>query len=211
MRRRDDLPRFNFLERVVHWVVGITFVLLLLTGLAFSYPSLFWLTSLVGGGPAARVLHPWTGLVFTVALVAMFVLWVRDMGISADDVRWMRAIKHYARHERDKVPPAGKYNGGQKVFFWVQSGLGVVFLVTGLPLWLPDGVLGLAPFGRGLLTTMRLLHYVATLGGGLFLIVHIYLGTVAYPGTLRGMLEGAVSRSWAKLHHPLWHREKTEP
>ena len=45
------LHRFSFLERVVHWVVGVTFVLLLLTGLAFSYPSLFWLTTFVGGGP----------------------------------------------------------------------------------------------------------------------------------------------------------------
>ena len=41
------LHRFTYLERVVHWVVGGTFVALLLTWLALSYPSLFWLTSLV--------------------------------------------------------------------------------------------------------------------------------------------------------------------
>lgn len=208
--RRDDLDRFTFVERVVHWVVGVTFVILLLTGLALSYPSLFWLTSLLGGGAAARVIHPWTGVVFTVGMVAMFVIWVRDMYISRDDIRWMQAIKHYARHERDKVPPAGKYNGGQKVFFWVQSALGLVFLITGLLLWLPDGFLGIGPFSRGLLTTMRLLHYLATLGGGLFLIVHVYLGTVAYPGTAQAMLHGKVSRGWAKLHHPLWYKEKAE-
>jgi formate dehydrogenase subunit gamma len=51
---------------------------------------------------------------------------------------------------------------------------------------------------------MRLLHYVATVGGGLLLIVHVYLGTVAYPGTLGGMLHGSVTRAWAKLHHPAW-------
>ena len=32
------LHRFNFTERIVHWVVGVTFVLLLATGLAFAYP-----------------------------------------------------------------------------------------------------------------------------------------------------------------------------
>ena len=197
-----ELNRFSYLERVVHWVVGISFVVLLLTGLALSYPALFWMTFLLGGGPAARALHPWIGLVFAAGLSVMFLLWLRDMFFEARDWQWMKAVKHYARHERDKVPAAGKYNGGQKMFFWIQSMLGVVFLVSGVPLWLPES------FGSGLLTTMRLLHYLATLAGGLLLIVHVYLGTVAYPGTARGMLYGTVTREWAKLHHPLWHKEK---
>ncbi len=202
--RERDLDRFTFVERLVHWVVGVSFVILLITGLAFSYPSLFWMTVFLGGGPSTRFLHPWIGLAFTVGLVLMFFLWLRDMYIGRADVVWMRAIKHYARHEKDKVPPTGKYNGGQKVFFWAQSGLGMVFLISGVLLWFPE------PFGSGLLTTMRLFHYLAALGGGLFLIIHIYLGTIAYPGTARGMLHGKVSRGWAKLHHPLWYKEKTE-
>ncbi len=208
--RANAIQRFTYAERVVHWVVGVTFVFLLLTGLAFSYPKLFWLTSIVGGGAVARVLHPWVGLVFTVGLVFMVLLWIRDMYLDRHDIAWLKAIRHYVAHDRDNVPPAGKYNGGQKLFFWVQSVLGVVFLITGLLLWFPDGFVGLGPFGRGILSAMRLLHYLAALGGGLFLIVHIYLGTVAYPGTARGMIDGKVTRAWAKLHHPQWHREKTE-
>ena len=199
-----DLDRFTFVERAVHWVVGLSFVLLLLTGFAFSYPSLFWITNLVGGGPAARVLHPWTGLVFAAGLMCMFILWVRDMFMSSADAKWFGAIQYYATHQHDRVPPVGKYNAGQKLFFWVQSLLGVIFVMTGLPLWLPDS------FGSSLLATMRFMHYVTALGGGLFLIVHIYLGTVAYPGTARGMIEGKVTRRWAQLHHPLWYKEKTE-
>ena len=60
----------------------------------------------------------------------------------------MAAIKHYAAHEHDKVPPAGKYNAGQKLFFWLQSLLGVVFVATGLLLWFPES------FGSGLVNTM---------------------------------------------------------
>ena len=199
-----DITRFSFVERVVHWTVGLSFVLLLLTGFAFSYPSLFWITSLLGGGPSARVLHPWTGLVFAAGLLWMFMLWVRDMVMSSADGQWFRAIQYYATHQHDRVPPAGKYNAGQKLFFWVQSLLGVLFLMTGVPLWLPDS------FGPGVLATMRFAHYVAALGGGLFLIVHVYLGTVAYPGTARGMIDGKVTRKWAQLHHPLWSKEQTE-
>ena len=198
-----DLDRFTYAERVVHWVVGVTFVLLLTSGLAFSYPSLFWMTAVFGGGPAARALHPLIGLAFATGLMFMFVLWVRDMFIDKADVVWLRAVKHYARHEKDKVPPTGKYNGGQKIFFWAQSGFGLFFLFSGIPLWFPEA------FGSTFLTTMRLVHYVVALGGGLLLIVHVYLGTVAYPGTLRGILYGRVTREWARLHHPLWHREKT--
>ena len=198
------LRRFTYLERVVHWVVGVTFVLLLLTGLAFAYPALFWLTTFLGGGAAARELHPQIGSVFGVGLILMFGLWVRDMFLDTEDRRWLGAIKHYATHQRDKVPPAGKYNAGQKLFFWVQSLLGIVFVVSGLLLWFPEA------FGPRLLNTMRLLHYLATLGGGLFLIVHVYLGTVAYPGTARGMIDGKVTSEWARLHHPRWTGERGE-
>ena len=48
-----------------------------------------------------------------------------------------------------------------------------VFLVSGVLLWFP------ASFSAGLLQWMRLAHYAATLGGGLFLIIHVYLGTIA--------------------------------
>ncbi len=202
------LRRFTYLERIVHWVVGVTFVLLLVTGLAFSYPALFWMTGLLGGGPAARMLHPWIGLAFTAGLAAMFVIWVKDMFLGGEDARWLRAVRHYAMHDKERVPPAGKYNAGQKLFFWLQSALGIAFLVTGLFLWLPGGFAGMGPFGRGTLTTMRTLHYLATLGGGLLLIVHVYLGTVAYPGTFGAMIHGRVSRAWARFHHPRWEGEE---
>ena len=77
------LRRFSFLERITHWVVGVTFVVLLLSGLAFAYPSLFWLTTFLGGGAAARVLHPQIGVLFGVGIVFMFVLWIRDMFLDA--------------------------------------------------------------------------------------------------------------------------------
>jgi formate dehydrogenase subunit gamma len=206
---RGEIQRFTYLERVVHWVVGLSFLFLLLTGLAFSHPRLFWITSLVGGGATARILHPWMGLLFGASFVAMLVIWARDMRVDADDRAWLRAIRHYAVHDREKVPAAGKYNGGQKMFFWSMGALGVLYLVSGVPMWMPGGFLGLGPFYGTTVNVMRLLHYLATVGGGLLLIVHVYLGTVAYPGTLGAMLHGTVTRGWAKLHHPAWHEEQS--
>ena len=207
--RRGEIKRFTYPERVVHWVVGLSFLLLLVTGLAFSHPRLFWLTALLGGGPTARILHPWLGVVFTLSFVAMFFLWLRDMRIDAGDREWLKAIRYYAVHDKARVPPAGKYNAGQKLFYWSMTAIGAAYVVSGVPMWLPGGVLGLGPFYGSVVNTMRLVHYLATVGGGLFLIVHIYLGTVAYPGTLGAMLTGSVTRGWAKLHHPRWEEEES--
>ncbi len=127
--RADDVARFTVFERLVHWVVAVSFLALLLTGLAFSYPPLFWMTALLGGGTAARVLHPWLGGVSALGLALMFFIWMKEMRIGKADVEWMRAIGYYVLHRTDKVPPAGKYNGGQKALFWLESVLGLVFLL----------------------------------------------------------------------------------
>ena len=146
--KRDDLPRFNYLERVVHWGVGLTFVFLLLTGLAFSHPSLYWITNLVGGGAATRVLHPWIGLLFSFFLLLMFFIWLKDMFLGRGEVAWLKAVRYYATHQKDRVPPVGKYNPGQKVFFWLMSVLGGGPLDDRDSDVVPGGILGVG-FFRG--------------------------------------------------------------
>lgn len=205
-----DVHRFSFAERLVHWVVGITFVVLLLTGLAFSHPRFFWLTAILGGGPMARILHPWVGAIYSAGLIYMTWLWARDMLISRDEAGWLKAVRHYAVHDKARVPPAGKYNPGQKVFFWLMGMTGLGHLITGVPLWFPDGVLGAGAFSAGVLNWMRVVHYATTVGGGLLLIAHVYLATLAFPGTARAMLRGSVSRAWARHHHPLWESDSAE-
>jgi formate dehydrogenase subunit gamma len=40
-RNPRDLVRYNASERANHWVVGICFILLALSGLAFFHPAFF--------------------------------------------------------------------------------------------------------------------------------------------------------------------------
>ena len=44
----------------------------LLTGLAFWSPYLYWLAAIMGGGPTARFIHPWFGLIFAASLFWTF-------------------------------------------------------------------------------------------------------------------------------------------
>jgi formate dehydrogenase subunit gamma len=39
------------------------------------------------------------------------------------------------------------------------------------------------------------------------IIAHAYLGTIANPGTWRILVDGKVSRNWAKKHHSVWYQE----
>jgi formate dehydrogenase subunit gamma len=203
-RQGGLIQRFTLVERITHWLVAITFILLLLSGFGLSYPRLSWLTTVLGGGTMARVLHPWVGLVFTAGIVAMILLWVGSMWIGERDRAWLRAIRSYVTREHDRVPPAGRYNAGQKLYYWLQIGLALLFLVSGLPLWWPDLV------SAGVFNTSRLIHFLSALLGAVSLVPHVYLATLAYPGTFRSMVDGTVSRRWARHHHPLWRPEDRE-
>ncbi len=38
------------------------------------------------------------------------------------------------------MPPAGRFNYGQKIFFWVMAWGTLALVASGLVLWLPDAV-----------------------------------------------------------------------
>ncbi|HKE15552.1 MAG TPA: hypothetical protein VKB80_11830, partial [Kofleriaceae bacterium] len=41
------------------------------------------------------------------------------------------------------------------------------------------------------------------------IVVHIYLGTAAVPGSFQSMTRGTVTKKYARLNHPRWYRETT--
>jgi len=110
--------RYTFAERVNHWIGAFSYTYLLMTGLAFWSPYMYWLAAIVGGGPAARFSHPWAGLIFTASLFWTFKEWHGDMKINDADRAWGRAIPDYIKNEDEKLPPVGRFNFGQKLFFW---------------------------------------------------------------------------------------------
>lgn len=198
---RREIERYGFRERLTHAAAALSYVYLLLTGLAFWSPWLYWIAIALGGGYVSRMLHPWAGLVFTAAVVLMYGVWRRDMRVTADDRKWRDAIMHYVRNEEAQVPPAGRFNYGQKMLFWIMALGGVALLLSGLVLWFVDAV----PWQlRGLRHGATLLHVVAalaTIGG---FIVHLYMGLFVVPGGLDAIVHGKVTEDWARAHHALW-------
>ena len=200
----DRILRYTFAERVVHWVAGLSYVYLLLTGLAFWSPYLFWLADLVGGPPTARFWHPWAGLVFVAAVVWMYRLWRQDMRTTPPDREWAKHVDDYVRNHDEDLPPIGRFNIGQKQFFWLMLFGGIALLLSGLVLWLVNDI----PWSwRWLRYTAVLVHAVAallTIGG---FIIHVYMGTAMVRGGFTSIIRGEVSAAWARTHHRLWYEQ----
>ncbi len=97
--------RYTLSERIHHWLAAFTYIYCLITGLAFWSPYMYWLATLVGGGPTARFWHPWLGLGFTLSVFWMYKMWHRDMQTTDADRRWSKAIKYYIENEDEKLPP----------------------------------------------------------------------------------------------------------
>jgi formate dehydrogenase subunit gamma len=199
----ERIARFSFAERAVHWMAAISFLYAAFTGLALWTPYLFWLAGVFGGGSAARAAHPWAGVIFALALGAMFRLWARQMRLDADDHRWLRDAHRYAVHEEAGLPEAGRFNAGQKMLFWTQSLATLALVATGVVLWFPEWM------PRAPRLAAVLIHPLAAVVSLGAISVHIYMGTAAVPEAFRGMIQGWVRPGWAASHHPKWHREVT--
>ena len=203
--REGELLRHPTYTRFLHWTVAIFFFAALLSGLAVYSPWTFrWLAPLFGGGPMARLLHPWFGAGFVVVWFFQFLNWRGLMTWTEADTKWLRGIKRYIKNE-DRIEPeyVGFYNGGQKLQFWEIVFGGLMLLITGLLMWFPEVA------GRIAVAISYVLHDIAALImlGGIF--IHIYLSTVGHPGTFQAMTRGVVTRAWAWTNHPAWYRKVT--
>ncbi len=194
--------RYTFHERFVHWMAGLSYVYLLLTGLAFWSPWLFWLAVLFGGGTIARELHPWIGLIFFVATLMMYRMWASQMHEAEVDKEWWDSVGHYIRNEDEEVPTAGRFNGGQKLLFWGFFWCGILLFFSGLILWFPHWI----PWNLRFLRLLAVLVHpaAALITIGLF-IIHVYMGTLMERGAFASVVRGDVSASWAKRYHGIWY------
>ena len=61
----------------------------------------------------------------------MFGFWARQMRLDREDRLWLRQAHRYAAHEESGVPESDRFNGGQKMLFWVQVFAGRALLLCG--------------------------------------------------------------------------------
>jgi formate dehydrogenase subunit gamma len=175
--------RFSRTERTLHWVNAAGFLLLLATGLILYLPSL---SSAVGRRPLIKDVHFWGGIGWIAALALVALL--------GDRRGLLRTARELDTFEHDR------FNVGQKINAILTAAFALLFLASGLLLWLGERDT------RFRLASTVTLHD-ALLFAALFLFVgHLYLAVI-HPATrhaLRGMTRGSVSEDWARRHYPNW-------
>jgi formate dehydrogenase subunit gamma len=192
--------RFSRTERLLHWANAIGFFFLLASGLALYLPSVeVWL----GRRPLIQDVHFYAGLGWIAVLVLIALLGdrrgllrtARELdGFDRDDLRWLTGRR---------PAPQGRFNAGQKINAAITAGLTLLFLCSGVLLWLGERD-----------TRFRFASTVVLHDGLMYislglLVGHLYLAVI-HPATrhaLRGMTVGSVSEEWALRHHPKWKPE----
>ena len=171
--------RYKFAERLMHSCAAVSYVYLLLTGLAFWSPAFFWIATVLGGGFLARAMHPWVGVVFALVAAWMLVTWSVVMRTTDEDRVWRKSMVHYIKNEDHHMPKStGRFNFGQKMQFWVMTISAFVLLLSGLVLWFPESIPGSAAIVREIAILVHVITALITIGA---FIVHVYMGVVVVP------------------------------
>jgi formate dehydrogenase subunit gamma len=198
--------RFTLNERVIHWAVAISFCILGLSGLimlfgkyvllpVIGYTLFAWLTAL------GKNLHNFVAPFFIVSVLAMIVVYIRDNFPRLYDLKWF--AKAWAFFMKGEEVPSGRFNGGEKAWFWFGViGLSVVVSWSGVVLLFPnfDQTRAMMQDAWVWHASAALLYVAAAFG-------HIYMGTIGVEHTYDNMRHGYADENWAKEHHRYWYEE----
>ncbi|TXI10513.1 MAG: formate dehydrogenase subunit gamma [Polynucleobacter sp.] len=199
----SKIVRYSGSDRVNHWLVALLFVLAAISGLAFFHPSLFFLSSVLGGGQLSRILHPFIGVaMFVLFVILYFKFWHHNI-LHKNDRQWLKQIGDVIADREDRLPEVGRYNGGQKLLFWVMTITMLLLVLSGMAFWRPYFA---SNFSIDTVRLAAVVHAVSAWVLILGIIVHVY-AALWVKGTIKGMWTGVVSSAWARKHHPGWFKE----
>ena len=223
------IERFKFVERMAHWTLAGSFILLGLTGILVLIGRKF-LAPTFGLEANATVLmflkfiHNNVSWAFMLALIVVFFMWVWHNIPDRTDLVW---IAQAGGIVGSKHPPAKKFNFGQKIIFWSVIILGASASVSGLSLLFPyeitlfaktfgilndwglTAMLGLDPLPAQMspqeeMQYGQLWHAIVGFVMMAIIFAHIYIGSVGMEGASDAMTSGEVDEAWAEQHHSIW-------
>ena len=202
----DQVQRYNFAERAYHWLNAIAYTYLMLTGLALFTPLAYWLAYVLGGPATIRYWHPWIGLIYLATIFWMHRMWKRDMQKIPEDEKWSKNIRAYTENRDELMPPQGRFNAGQKQFWWVMLYCTFILLITGTIMWIPEKM---PRELHWVLPITIFIHSATALITIAAFIIHVYMSVWVTPGSVKAMVDGHVSTDWARTHHRLWYEKIT--
>jgi formate dehydrogenase subunit gamma len=203
-RSGKTIRRFTAFERFSHWLNAVSFIVLAITGLNITFGKLL-LLPLIGPeafstlSQAAKCVHNFTSFSFMAGLFLIITMWLKDNIPKKIDLEW---LKQGGGFIKSKHAPAGRFNAGEKMVYWLALGAGAAIIASGLML--------LFPFYGTNIFQMQIAQVIHAIVAVLFVALilgHIYIGTLGMVGAFEAMGTGEVDLNWAKEHHDQWLAE----
>jgi formate dehydrogenase subunit gamma len=204
-RSGRTIVRFNALERFVHWMTAVCFVILAISGLNITFGKdlllpLIGPEAFTGWSQWAKYAHNYLSFPFTIGVVLIFLMWIAGNVPTREDVEWLKQGGGIIGNEH---PPARRFNAGQKMIYWIVVLGGSAVAITGYLL--------MFPFWGTSIVGMQTAQVIHGIVGVLFvaaMLGHIYIGTIGMEGAFEAMGTGTVDENWAKQHHSHWLEEE---
>ena len=222
-RRREmrSIVRLTANQRVQHWLLLTSFIVLVLSGFALQYPD-SWLAWLLGSNEYfRRILH-------RVAAVIMLVVGVYHLlylAVSKDGRRWVKDMLPKLKDARDVVgnfayyagirrikPKIERFGYAEKAEYWAVIWGTFIMGLTGLMIWFKIGVFGF--LARWWIDVALAIHFYEAVLATLAIIVwhfyHVIFDPDVYPLNF-AFLDGRMSEELYKEEHELAFEEMTKP
>lgn len=195
----NKIQVFSKYNILVHWCAAVPFVLICITGLIMVFGD-----KLGGGGFVrfARDVHGISTIAFTIFGPLMFLMWVKDALPKSYDIAWFMIMGGYLSKENRPVP-AGKFNAGQKMWFWLCTCGGFVMIISGAYLFFQFA-------GIDTLRFMALLHNILGFLIIALLITHIYMAVFAIEGAFESIINGQMGEEEIAILHSYYYKELQE-
>jgi formate dehydrogenase subunit gamma len=197
----ETVPRFDRLERVVHWATAVLMLTLLATGFSlYAGP----LSTLVGRRNLLRNIHVYSGLLLPLPVLLAIVTRAgaelrADLGRLN---RWTRDDRAWWRSGRRAAARLGKFNPGQKLnATFIGASMAVMLMSGSIMRWFE-------PFSDSWRQGATFVHDWFAIGLLFAIAGHILLA-FRDPDALNGMVHGSVKAHWASRYRPRWFEEMT--
>jgi formate dehydrogenase subunit gamma len=200
-RSGQKILRFKAFERFSHWLTAVSFVALGLTGLNITFGKIV-LLPLIGPDAFSRVselakyVHNFTSFAFMAGLMLIVLIFFKDNLPERVDIDWLRQGGGFIK---GKHAPAGRFNLGEKLVYWLSLAAGAAVSLSGLLLLFPFYGTNIAD-----MQLAQVAHAVVAILFVALILAHIYIGTLGMEGAFEAMGTGEVDLNWAKEHHDLW-------
>lgn len=202
------IQAFSLYNRIIHQVAAVSFIVIVPTGFVIVFGDFF------GGGVFVRMcknLHGVFTIPFAIVVIPMFLMWVKEAIFNFDDVKWMMIVGGYLSKEKKPIP-AGKFNAGQKMWYWIATLGGMVMVITGAAMFFMDFNIEMIKSMSGLsqidfLRVMAILHNVVGFLVVALFITHVYMSMFAIKGAVHSILDGHMEEEEVRILHSSWYKK----